>query len=118
MTRFLLGAFVVAHGLVTIAIWSPNPPTVERAPPMDTSHSWLLGDARAAALALAVTAGVAIAAAGIGFLGHQQWWTVAGVVGGGLSLLLFALFFTRGGWPGIAISAALVVGALRTGFAR
>lgn len=72
MTRFLLGAFVVAHGLVTIAIWSPNPRTVDPPPPMNTSHSWLLGEARSVALTLAIAAGVAIAAAGVGFLTHQD----------------------------------------------
>lgn len=113
MTRFLLGAFVVAHGLVTIGIWSPNPRTVEPTPPMDTSHSWLLGDARAVALALAIAAGIVIAIAGIGFLAHQDWWTVAAIAGGGLSLILFALFFTPWWLAGIAISTALVVGALR-----
>src|SRR5918996_3506665 len=113
MTRFLLGALVVAHGLVTIAIWSPNPRTVQPAPPMDTSHSWLLGDARSIALILAIAAGVMIAVTGVAFLAHQQWWTYAGVLGGALSLLLFALFFTPWWLAGIAISGSLVVGALR-----
>jgi len=39
MLRFLIGGFVIAHGLVTIAIWSPNPKSVESAPPIDTSRS-------------------------------------------------------------------------------
>jgi hypothetical protein len=115
MTRFLLGAFVVAHGLVTIAIWSPNPRTVKPSPPMDTSHSWLLGDARTAAIALAISAGLVMAAAGVGFLTHQEWWTVAGVAGGALSLILFALFFTPWWLAGIAISVALLAASFRTG---
>ena len=114
MIRYLLGAFVVAHGLVTIAMWSPNPRTVQPAPPMDTSHSWLLGDARSVALTLAVAAGLVIAVAGAGFLAHQQWWAPVGVIGGALSLALFALFFTPWWSAGIAISAALVVGAVRS----
>lgn len=113
MWRILLGGFVVAHGLVTIAIWSPSPKTGEPAPPMDTSHSWLLGDARSVGLMLAIAAGLAIAVTGIAFLAHLSWWPVAGIVGGGLSLLLFVLFFTPWWLAGIAISAGLVVAAAR-----
>lgn len=113
MLRNLLGAFIVAHGLVTIAIWSPNPHTVQPAPPMDTSHSWLFGDARTVALALAVSAGPLIVIAGIAFLAHAGWWPQAALASGALSLLLFGLFFTPWWLVGIAISSALVVGALR-----
>jgi hypothetical protein len=47
MWRIALGWFVVAHGLLTILIWAPNPRTVDANAPMDTSHSWLFGDAHA-----------------------------------------------------------------------
>lgn len=115
MLRSLLGALVVAHGLVTIAIWAPNPQTVKIPPPMDTSHSWLLGDARTIALALATAAGVSIAVAGIAFLVHAPWWPLGALVSGGLSLLLFGLFFTPWWLAGIAISSGLVVAAVRAG---
>jgi hypothetical protein len=46
MWRTLLGWFVVAHGLLTIVIWSPNPRAVDGSAPMDTRRSWLFGDAR------------------------------------------------------------------------
>lgn len=111
MTRTLLGLFVVAHGLVTIAIWSPNPKTAAADMPMDTGHSWLLGDARGLALALAVIAGLTMVAGGVAYLADQSWWTVMGIAGGGLSLLLFALFFTPWWAAGIAISAGLVYAA-------
>ena len=113
MWRFLLGWFVVAHGLLTILIWAPKPRTVEA--PMDTSHSWLVGDARTLSLVLAVVAGLFIAVAGVGFLTDQAWWSIAAVIGGGLSLALFGLFFTPWWAAAIAISMALVVAAVRVG---
>lgn len=116
MWRTVLGWFVVAHGLLTIIIWAPNPQSSDAHAPMDTSHSWLLGDARTISLVLAAVAGVVMTAAGIGFLTHQDWWAVTGIVGGALSLMLFGLFFTPWWAAAIAISAALVIGATRTGF--
>lgn len=115
MWRTLFGWFVVAHGLLTIVIWSPNPRMVDGSAPMDTSRSWLFGDARTLSLVLAVVAGIIVAAAGVGFLTHQAWWSIAGVVGGVLSLVLFALFFTPWWAAAITISAALVVAAARAG---
>jgi hypothetical protein len=82
---------------------------------MDTSRSWLFGDARTLSLVLAVVAGVVMAAAGVGFLTNQAWWSTAGVIGGGLSLALFGLFFTPWWAAAIAISVALVVAAVRVG---
>lgn len=113
MVRFLIGGFVIAHGLVTIGIWAPNPQNVKPAPPMDTTHSWLLGDARSFALSLAIAAGMAIAIAGVAYLINLQWWPIAGLVAGSLSLLLFGLFFSPWWVAGIAISSALVIAALR-----
>lgn len=81
MWRTFLGWFVVAHGLLTIMIWAPNPQGVDANAPMDTSHSWLLGDARTISLILAAIAGVVIAAGGVGFLTHQAWWAVTGMTG-------------------------------------
>jgi hypothetical protein len=115
MWRTVLGWFVVAHGLLTILIWSPNPRTLATDAPMDTSHSWLFGDARTISLALALVAGAVMAAAGVGFLTHQAWWSIAGVIGGALSLVLFGLFFTPWWAAGIAISVVLVVAAVRAG---
>lgn len=115
MWATVLGWFVVAHGLLTILIWAPDPRAADGDAPMDTSHSWLLGDARTLSLVLAVVAGIVMAAAGFGFLTHQAWWTVTGIVGGVLSLVLFGLFFTPWWAAAIVISGALVVAAARTG---
>lgn len=104
------GVLLVAHGLLMILIWSPTPSANA---PMNTSHSWLLGDARVVSLVLALIAGVLIAASGIGLLIHQDWWSLAGLVGGALSLVLFGLFFTPWWLVAMVISTALLVAALR-----
>jgi hypothetical protein len=83
--------------------------------PMDTSRSWLLGDARTASLVLAPTAGLLIAASGVGLLSHQAWLSLVGVTGGTLSLALFGLFFTPWWLAAIAISASLVIASLHAG---
>src|SRR5215211_4090808 len=41
--RVLLGAFIVAHGLLTALIWASSP---KADAPFRATHSWLLGDAR------------------------------------------------------------------------
>ena len=50
-----------------------------------------------------------------GVLTEQDWWSLLGLVGGTLSLVLFGLFFTPWWLLAIAISATLVVLALGDG---
>lgn len=112
--RTLTGLFVVAHGLVTAGIWGirfPAAPEGQVQPP-DPAHSWLLGDARIPSMILGILAGVVLALAGFGYLTEQSWWTDAAIGGGAASLLLFAVFFTPWWLAGIAISTALIIGAL------
>ena len=66
MARSMLGWLVVAHGLLTILIWVPDPRKLEA--PMDTSHSWLLGDARTLSVVLATVAGLFVAVSGVGLV--------------------------------------------------
>ena len=91
MWRTYSGVLLVAHGLLTIVIWAPSPTAQV---PMNTSKSWLLGDARTLSVLLAVSAGALIALAGAGLLTDQNWWSVVGLAGATLSLALFGLFFT------------------------
>jgi hypothetical protein len=49
MWRTAFGVLLILHGLLTILIWS-LPPSAEA--PMDTGHSWLVGDSRAVFLGL------------------------------------------------------------------
>lgn len=110
MLRTAFGGLLVAHGLLTIVIWLPRP---DADAPMDTSHSWLLGDARALSVACAVMAGALIAASGVGLLGDQSWWSIVGLAGGFLSLAFFGLFFSVWWLLAIAISCSLVIVAIR-----
>ena len=110
MTRIALGGLVIAHGLITLAIWIP-PPSNDA--PMQPSHSWLLGQARLTSLVIAVLAGCTIVVSGIGILTHHDWWVVAGMAGAALSLALYGLFFSPWWLIAIAISALLGAAACR-----
>lgn len=110
MWRTAFGFLLVAHGLLTVVIWLPRP---DADAPMDTSHSWLLGEARVVSVACAVVAGVLIATSGVGLLGDQTWWSIVGLGGGLLSLVLFGLFFSVWWLLAIAISSSLVIVAIR-----
>ncbi len=112
MWRTGFGVLLVAHGLITMVIWAPSP---DAQAPMNTSRSWLLGDARTVSLVLALTAGALIALAGAGMLANQDWWSMVGVAGATLSLGLFVLFFTPWWLGAIIISAGLFAAALRDG---
>jgi hypothetical protein len=105
MLRVLLGLFVVAHGLVTFGIWAA--PVTEKAP-FNPSHSWLLGDTRTLAVALAVVAAVAFVFAGGGVLAQQGWWAAAAVAAGAVAVVLMGLYFNPWLSAGILISAAIL----------
>lgn len=115
MSRSLVGLLIVAHGLVTIAIWSAKYPAVAegQVQPPNPSHSWIFGDVRTFSLLFGVAVGLALAVAGFGFLTEQVWWPTFAVWAGAASLLLFAVFFSPWWVAGIAISATLVVSAWR-----
>ncbi len=110
MTRIALGVLVIAHGLITLAIWIP-PPSNDA--PMHPSHSWLLGESRLTSLVIAILAGFLILSSGIGILFHQDWWIIAGLGGATVSLALYALFFSPWWLIAIVISAVLGVAAFR-----
>lgn len=110
MVRILLGGFVVAHGLVTAAVWGmPQKP----GEPFRATHSWLLGDARSLAIALALVATVGFVLAGVGFLGHQTWWGGFGIVAGAVALVLMLLYFNPWLLAGIGISAAILYAGIQ-----
>jgi hypothetical protein len=60
-----------------------------------------------------IAVGLAVVAAGIGFLTEQPWWPAVGVTGAAASLVLFAVFFTPWWTVGIGISVALLLAALQ-----
>ena len=105
MIRFLLGAFIVAHGLLTAFIWvsPPNPDA-----PFSATRSWLLGEARALAVVVALVAAAGFLLAGVGVIADQAWWAGIGVGAGAAALLLMTLFFNPWLLAGIAISAGIL----------
>jgi hypothetical protein len=107
--RVLLGAFIVAHGLLTAVIWV-MPATADA--PFRATHSWLVGDARPLAVVIAVLAAAGFVLAGIGFITEQAWWAFTGIGGGVAALLLMGLFFSPWLLAGVAIST----GVLYAGF--
>ena len=110
MIRVLLGAFIVAHGLLTAFIWV-SPAKADA--PFQATHSWLVGDARPLAVVLALVAAVGFVVAGIGFIGQQTWWAFTGSGAGAVALLLMALFFNPWLLAGIAISAGILYAGIQ-----
>jgi hypothetical protein len=105
MIRVLLGAFIVAHGLVTAAMWASPPRATD---PFRATHSWLLGDARPLAVVVALAAAAGFVLAGVGVIADQAWWAVTGIGAGAVALLLMVLFFNPWLLAGIAISAGIL----------
>ena len=111
MWRFLFIAFLIAHGGIHVAIWA-TPKPKDPPPPFEPSHSWVLGDRRGVALVLALVAGVALVAAGIGLWASAEWWRPVAVAGLAVSFGLMVLFFTPWFVPIQVLNAALIVGLL------
>ena len=109
MWRFLFIGFLIAHGLVHLAIWLMPKPADEKAP-FDPDHSWLLGDQKAVAVVLAVTAAALLVGGGLGLWSHAGWWRSVAAIGLATSLGLMVVYFTP--WYLVigAINAALIVG--------
>jgi hypothetical protein len=110
MWRFLFLAFLVAHGLVHIAVWATPKPADGKEPPFDPAHSWLLGNARTLAISLAIVSAVLFVIAAVGLFGHAEWWRVVAVVAGGVSVGLMTLFFNPWLLAGWGLSAGLIAG--------
>ena len=110
MIRILLGAFIVAHGLLTAFIWV-SPPNADA--PFRATHSWLLGDARTLAVVVALVAAVGFVLAGVGFIGQQAWWAFTGIGAGAAAVVLMTLFFNPWLLAGIAISAGILYAGIQ-----
>jgi hypothetical protein len=107
LLRVLLIAFLIAHGLVHLAIWAPqyNP-----GKPFDASRSWLVGRNRPLARILAFSAAAALGLAGIALWAHGGWWRPTAVVGLSVSTVLLLVYFNRWYLFILAVNAALVIG--------
>lgn len=105
MLRILLGGLIIAHGLVTAVMWASP---AREGEPFRATHSWVLGEARPLAVALALVAAFGFVFAGTGFLAHQAWWGVFGVGAGAVALVLMGLYFNPWLLAGIAISGGVL----------
>jgi hypothetical protein len=66
--RWLLIGFLIAHGLVHVAIWTPRYDPAKAA--FDASHSWLIGEQRPLSQVFAFTAAALLVLAGIALWAH------------------------------------------------
>jgi hypothetical protein len=108
--QFVLGAFMVAHGLLTAFIWV-SPAKADA--PFRATHSWLVGDTRPVAVVIALVAAAGFVLAGIGFITHQAWWAITGIGAGAVALLLMTLYFNLWLLAGIAISAGILYAGIQ-----
>jgi hypothetical protein len=106
--RWLLIGFLIAHGLVHVAIWAPKYDPEKAA--FDASHSWLIGDQRPFAQVLAFTAAALLVLAGIALWTHSGWWRPTAVVGLSVSTALLLLYFTPWYLFILPVNVALIVG--------
>jgi hypothetical protein len=108
MLRVLLIGFLIAHGLVHVAIWAPKYDPEKAA--FDASHSWLIGNQRLLAQVLAFAAAALIVLAGIALWSHAGWWRPTAVVGLGVSTVLLLVYFTPWYLFILPVNTALIVG--------
>jgi hypothetical protein len=74
--RFLFIAFLIAHGLVHVAIWA-SPTSQHGKAPFDPAHSWLVGVHRPVSIVLALTTAALLIGAGVGLWAHAEWWRLS-----------------------------------------
>jgi hypothetical protein len=110
MWRFVFPAFLVAHGLVHVAVWAMPKPAEGKEPPFDPAHSWLLGNARTLVISLAVASAALFVVAALGLFGHADWWRTVAVVASGVSIVLMTLFFNPWLVAGWGLNAGLIAG--------
>jgi hypothetical protein len=108
MLRLVLIGFLIAHGLVHVALWTPkyDPETA----PFDPTRSWLLGDQRSLARLFAFVAAAFLVVAGVGLAVHGEWWRPTAVIGMSVSSALLLFYFNAWYLFILAVNAALIVG--------
>jgi len=109
MWRVVFIGFLVAHGLVHLAIWLLPKPAEEKAP-FDPNESWLIGNQKAVAVSFAVVAAALLVAGGFGLWANAVWWRGAAVVGLTASFALMVLYFNPWYLFIEAVNAGLIVG--------
>jgi hypothetical protein len=110
MVSFLVGVFLIVHGLVHLVIWLPKPAGDA---PFAVNRSPIFGDVRGIALPLAVATTAIFALAGVGVLGNQDWAATAAIAGALISTALMVLTFTPWWAAGLVINATILALAWR-----
>jgi hypothetical protein len=102
----LAGIFLVAHGLLHLAVWvAPQAPDA----PFDPHRSWVFGDFTVLSRMAAVVSCAILALAGILVLAGSEAASAAAVVGAGLSLLLVLATFHPWFLAAVAIDVTIIV---------
>lgn len=119
MVRFLVATYLVAHGLVHVAIYVA-PPDPSKPQPFDPHRSWALAHAQAPAaatrgssvlLAWMTAAAFTLTALAVGL--GAGWWPAAAVLAAALGLVFKALWFHPWLTVGVALDVA-AIGAVAT----
>jgi hypothetical protein len=122
MTALVLAGFLVAHGLVHLAVWMPHPAPEpgKPAPPFAPDHSALLTvvavpavRARRLSESLAVATAAALVLAGVAVAFGVGEAVPLAVAGASLGLVLKALFFNP--WLTLGVALDLLVLAMALG---
>lgn len=108
--NWIAGLFLIAHGLLHLAIWLPKP---DKKVPFDAGHSPFAGNVRRLAAVLAVTAALVLAAGGLGLIGGASWWAPATIAGAAISAALLLLTFNKWWLIALGINAAIIVLSLQ-----
>lgn len=120
MTRLLVAAFLIIHGLIHPGVYAA-PKNGEKPAPFDPAHSWALSGLHVAAspmrvlgLTLAWVAALGFSVAGVALLADAQLWLPAAIVGALFGLLLKRLYFT----PRLTVGALIDIGVLAAAYAQ
>lgn len=120
--RWVLGGFLLAHGLIHVMFVTPAPASAGTAGgdawPFDMARSWLVTDANldlgpvrllGAALVVVVAGSFLLAGlATVGVVVPSGWWQPLVLVSAAASVALLAMFFNPQLVLGLAIDAVLV----------
>ncbi|MGW7263265.1 hypothetical protein [Streptomyces sp. NPDC054842] len=115
MIPFLVGTFLVVHGLLHLGVWTaPRQP--DRPSPFDPGHSWALAathvspaPARAIALAVAWYTAVVYTISGAGAFVGSNWWPTAALVGAASGLILKGIWFDPWLSVGVLLDVSVIV---------
>lgn len=117
MTRFAVAAFLIAHGLIHVAIYA-TPKDPAKPAPFDPSRSWVLAAGhvsatpmRSASVALGLAVAAAYAASGWAVAIDAAAWTGTAALAAALGIALKGLWFNPWLTLGIALDVAVLAAA-------